>query len=158
MLRSIGSAVVGYIAIFLVVFVSLTGAYLLVGVDRAFRPGVYEVSALWVVISIVVGIGAALVGGWVSRKVAGQALGPRILAGLVFVLGVAMAVPALTAGSDAEAAAEPIAVRTSEVGPMEAMQHAESPLIAVLLNPLIGAVGGVGGWRRGRGAARLRRS
>lgn len=155
MLRSIGSAVVGYIAIFLVVFVSLTGAYLLVGVDRAFRPGVYDVSALWVVISIAVGIGAALVGGWVSRKVAGQVLGPRLLAGLVFVLGLAMAVPALTAGGGSDAGSEPVAERTSEVGPMEAMQQAKSPLVAVLLNPLIGMVGvlvggGALGGQRGR--------
>jgi hypothetical protein len=137
MLRSIGSAIVGYIATFLVVFISLTAAYLLVGVDRAFRPGVYEVSALWVVISIVVVIGAALVGGWVARRIAGRVLGPRLLAALVFVLGVAMAVPALTA----EAGAEAVAERTSELGPMEAMQQAKSPLVAMLLNPLIGVIG-----------------
>ncbi len=155
MLRSIGSAIVGYIATFLVVFISLTAAYLLVGVDRAFRPGVYEVSALWVVISIVVGIGAALVGGWVARRIAGRALGPQILAGLVFVLGVAMAVPALTAETDLGAGADPVAQRTSEVGPMEAMQHAKSPLVAVLLNPLIGVVGVLvgGGALGGRRAA-----
>jgi hypothetical protein len=147
MLRSIGSAIVGYIATFLVVFISLTAADLLVGVDRAFRPGVYEVSALWVVISIVVGIGAALVGGLVARRIAGRVLGPRLLAGLVFALGVAMAVPALMA----EAGAESVAPRSSEVGPMEAMQQAKSPLVAVLLNPLIGVVGVlVGGGALGR--------
>lgn len=148
MLRSIGSAIVGYIAIFLVVFVSLTAAYLIVGVERAFRPGVYEVSTLWVVISLVVGIVAALVGGWVARRIAGRALGPQILAGLVLVLGLAMAVPALTAGAGAEAVAE----RSSDVGPMEAMQKAKTPLVALLLNPLVGVVGVlVGGGALGRG-------
>lgn len=147
-LRSIGSAIVGYLAIFLVVFISLTAAYLIVGVERAFRPGAYEVSTLWVVISLVVGIAAAVVGGWVARRIAGRVLGPQLLAGLVFVLGIAMAVPALTA----EGGVEPAAERTSDVGPMEAMQNAKSPLIAVLLNPLIGVVGVlVGGGVLGRG-------
>lgn len=59
-----------------------------------------------------------------------------------------LAVPALTA----EAGAEPIAERLGDVGPMEAMQQAKSPLIAVLLNPLIGVVGVlVGGGALGRG-------
>lgn len=148
MLRSIGSAVVGYIAMFLVVFVSLTAAYLIVGVERAFRPGVYEVSTLWVAISLVVGFGAALVGGWVAWRIGGRVLGPQLLAGLVLVLGIAMAVPAITT----EAEAGPVAERPGDVGPMEAMQKAKMPLISLILNPLVGVVGVlVGGGALGRG-------
>jgi len=147
MLRSIGSAIAGYVATFLVVFASLTAAYLVVGVERAFRPGVYEVSTLWVAISLVVGIGAALMGGWVARRIAGRVLGPQLLAGLVLVLGIAMALPAITA----EAGEEPVPERPSDLGPMEAMQKAKMPLISLILNPLVGVVGVlVGGGALGR--------
>ena len=62
MLRTIGAVVLGYLAMALVVFVALSGAYLAVGADGAFRPGVYEVSALWIGISLVVGFGAGTPG------------------------------------------------------------------------------------------------
>ncbi len=141
MLRTIGAVVLGYLAMALVVFVALSGAYLAVGADGAFRPGVYEVSALWIGISLVVGFGAALLGGVVARKVAGGARGPRVLAAVVFVLGLATAAPALR--GDAGAAAP----RTGEVGNIEAMQSARTPLVVLLLNPLIGAAGVLVGGR-----------
>ena len=42
--RAILSVIVGYVVMFLVVFVGLTGAYLLLGQERAFKPGVYDVT------------------------------------------------------------------------------------------------------------------
>ena len=135
MLRTIGAVVAGYLVMALVVFAGLTGAYFAVGADGAFRPGVYEVSALWVGISIVVGLVAALMGGLVSRKITAGPRGPRVLAAVVFVLGLANAIPALSSSAD-----EP-APRTGEVGNFDAMQNARSPFLVLLLHPLIGAAG-----------------
>jgi MFS family permease len=135
MLRWIGGAVVGYIGMALVVFAGLSAAYTLMGADRAFRPGSYEVSAVWVVTSIVVGLAAALLGGWLARKVGRDVRAPWILAGLVVVLGLAMALPVVFADQVAAGA------RTGTVGVMDAMGQARTPTWLLLFNPVLGALG-----------------
>jgi hypothetical protein len=140
MLRTIGAVVLGYLGMALAVFAGLSAAYLVMGADRAFRPGVYDVSTLWAVTSIAIGLCAALFGGWLSRKVGHTANAPRALAALVVVLGVLIALPAL---SDAAAAG----VRSDSVGVFEAMQYAHTPAWLLLLNPLIGALGVLVGGR-----------
>jgi hypothetical protein len=141
MVRTIGSIVVGYLAMALVVFAGLTLAYLVVGPDRAFRPGVFDVSPLWVAISIVVGFGAAFLGGWLARRISGTVRGPQLLAGLVVILGLALALPALL-GDPAAAG-----MRADALGPFDAMMQAQTPLWLMLLNPVIGAIGVLVGGR-----------
>ena len=141
MLRTIGGAVLGYVAMALAVFCGLTAVYLLMGADRAFQPGVYDVSLLWMIVSIIVGFAAAFLGGRVAVGVARSVKGPRILAGIVVVLGVALALSTLGAEPVAEA------VRAAGVGPMEAMSAARTPFWMMLLNPVIGAVGVLVGGR-----------
>lgn len=141
MLRTIGSIVLGYLAMFAVVFVGLTIAYLAVGPDRAFRPGAFDVSLLWVALSIVVGFGAAYLGGWLARRVSGTPRGPQLLAALVLVLGFAMALPVLL-GGPADAG-----IRADTLGPLDAMMQAQTPLWIMLLNPVIGAIGALVGGR-----------
>ena len=68
--RLFGSVLLGYIAMAFAVFAGLSLAFVALGADRAFRPGVFDVSAVWVVVSFIVGFGAALLGGWVARRVA----------------------------------------------------------------------------------------
>ena len=63
MLRTIGSVILGYLVMFVVVFVGLTAAYLAMGTDRAFKPGVYDVTAIWLVVMFAISILAAFVGG-----------------------------------------------------------------------------------------------
>lgn len=46
MFRPIAAVILGYLAMFVMVFGSFTVAYLLMGADNAFKPGVYEPSAL----------------------------------------------------------------------------------------------------------------
>jgi hypothetical protein len=133
--RLIAAVVLGYLAMALAVFAGLSVAYLGLGADRAFRAGVFDVSTLWAFTSLVVGFGAALLGGWVARRMDRTARGPRALAGLVVVLGIALALPALLG--------EPAALtaRAGTLGPFEAMQQARTPLWLMLLNPVVGAVG-----------------
>lgn len=145
MARLIGGVVAGYVAMAAVVFAGLTVAYVALGADRAFEPGVYEVSLVWIVTSVVVGFGAAVVGGKVARAIARRATGARVLAAVVVVLGLVLAFAAL--GGSEEGAAP----RAGSVGAMEAMQQAKTPLWVMLLNPVIGAVGVlVGGGALGR--------
>ena len=135
MLRAILSVIVGYIVMCVFVFGSFTAAMFVLGVDRTYKPGVWDVSVTWIVISSVLGLIAALLGGLVSAVIAETAKPPRVLALIVLILGALMAVPALFMKSEAPPA------RTADVSPLEAMQYSQTPPVAALLNPIIGCVG-----------------
>lgn len=129
-----GGVVLGYLVMFALVFVTFTGAFFLLGVERTFQPGSYEVSMTWNVISVVLGLASAMIGGVVCLAVSRSQTGPRVLAALVLLVGLVMAVPVLT-GSPAPA------TRGPEVSNTEAMMNARQPVWAALANPFIGAFG-----------------
>jgi hypothetical protein len=131
--RTIAAVIVGYIAMFAVVFIGLTVAYLVMGTDGAFKPGSYDVSLAWIVVMIVVGLVAAVLGGLVAGAIARKPSGPVALAVVVLILGILAAIPVFTA--------EPAGPRTADVGNMDAMMKAVQPVWAALLNPVLGAVG-----------------
>ncbi len=81
MWRSIGAVILGYVAMAAAVFVTYTLAYLIMGADGAFRPDSYDVSGLWLVASIVLGLIAAVIGGLICVNVAKDARAPLALAG-----------------------------------------------------------------------------
>jgi hypothetical protein len=144
MLRFIGGVVVGYVVMAVCVIVTFTGVYLLLGADGAFQPGSYDVTLSWVVASFVLGIAAALLGGWVCFRIARNRNAVLTLAGIVVVLGLLVAIPAL-ASEDTRPN-----VRPGDVASFEAMQQARQPAWIALVNPLVGAAGILigGGWRR----------
>ncbi|MFL6208374.1 MAG: hypothetical protein ACJ74W_05960 [Pyrinomonadaceae bacterium] len=147
MARSILAVIVGYVVMFLFIFVLFTGLYLLLGANASFKPGSYRPSILWLALSTPLAFGAAIIGGYVCAALARGGRAPLALAVLVLVLGVICAVPVLMA-PDANA------VRTSDVSNMEAMQKANEPTGVALTNPLLGAAGVlVGSWLRRKRAA-----
>jgi len=139
--RLFGSVIVGYIVMFCVVFLTFSGAYLALGPDRAFLPGSYDASTLWNVLSVVLGFVAAVIGGMVCAMIAQDARGPKWLAGLVLVVGLAFAIPVLRQAPVSEP-------RTAGVGNMEAMGKARQTPWTALLNPVIGVLGVIVGGRR----------
>jgi len=148
MARAILSVVLGYVAMAVAVFATFSAAYLALGPDGSFKPGTYDVSALWLVVSIVLSFAAAVVGGRVCAAVARTLTPPKVLAGIVLVLGLVLAVPAMM-----REGGEPLP-RPASVGNVEAMQNAVQPLWITLLNPLIGAAGVMAGARRRKDRSR----
>jgi hypothetical protein len=131
--RAIASVVVGYIVIALFVFVTFSITYLILGADGSYRPGTYEVSAVWIGVSVVLSFAAAVLGGWVAARIARAPTPPKVLAGLVLVLGLAMAL--MTATPDTPT------VRTAAPGVFEAAAQSRQPEWLLYLNPLLGFVG-----------------
>ena len=135
--RTIGSVVAGYVTMFVLVFILFSAAYLLLGAGGSFATGSWDVSWAWIAVSIVVGIAAAIAGGWVCAAIAKDGRAPRALAIAVVVLGLLMALPVLLGTGEPAA----VAARPETVALVEAMQNAKQPLWIALLNPLLGAIG-----------------
>ncbi len=134
--RIIGAVVVGYLMMAVLIFGTFTLAYLAMGADKAFMPASYDPSGLWLVSSFALGLLASIAGGFVCAAIAKEAKAAKILAGVALVLGLLMAIPALTTP-----AADPPKVRSSDAGSMDAMMEATQPAWVALLNPFVGAVG-----------------
>ena len=146
MLKKAVAVVVGYLTMLVVVFVTFTGLYLALGPDRAFQPGTYDPSGLWLTLSLTLSLVAAILGGLVCATIGNSSAAVRSLAILVVILGVIGAWPALDPGKDPRPS-----VRSADVPNMEAMMNARQPVWVALSLPLIGAVGVL------IGAARVRR-
>lgn len=140
MMRSLGGVVLGYLMMAAFVFLSLSLAYRIIGADLVFQPGVFDVSGLWIITSIVLGLVAAVLGGYACATVARNVGAPKMLAVVVIVLGVVLALPAVTGDA-------PTLPREGTVASSEAMRSARQPGWLALLNPLIGAVGVLWGAR-----------
>jgi len=140
MMRSLGGVVLGYLVMAAFVILSLFFASRIMGADLVFRPGVFDVSGLWIITSIVLGLIAAVLGGYVCAAVARNVGAPKMLAVVVIVLGVVLALPVVTGDA-------PTLPREATVASSEAMQSARQPGWLALLNPLIGAVGVLWGAR-----------
>ncbi len=134
--RIIVGVILGYVVIFVCLFVMFTAAYMAMGTDGAFQPGTFDVSGKWVATSFVVGFVAAIVGGFVCAAVAPASKAPAWLAGLVLVLGLLMALPVLFPAETSEPE-----VRGGEVTMFDSMSKAKRPAWVALADPVVGAVG-----------------
>ena len=74
--RIIGAVVAGYVVIFVFVFATLMVAYFTMGTERAFQPGSYEVSATGLLVNIVLGLIAAVLGVLVASLIATTTMSP----------------------------------------------------------------------------------
>jgi len=142
MARKIIGVIVGYIAMAAAIFVTFTLLYLILGAEASFQPGTYRVSTTWIIFSIILGFIAAVIGGLFCVIIAKDHQAAIWLAGLVLVLGIILAIPALGVSEE-----EMNKVREGNVDNMEAMQSAKQPPLALILNPIIGAIGVTAGSR-----------
>jgi len=135
MLKSILAVVVGYAAMFVFYFAVFTGVYIALGPERVFKPDSYEISTLWLAVSIVVTLGGAVLGGYVCAAISKSARTCQVLAFIVFLAGILLCLPALMRDDESPH------VRAGEVPNMQAMQLAVTPNWMHLLSPVIGAAG-----------------
>jgi len=136
MMRMVAGIILGYVVMAVLVFVLFSIAYLAMGSGGAFEPGSYDVSPLWIVASMVLGLIAAFVGGRVCAQFSQNPKAPYALVAVVLVLGIGMAVPALNTPNHTQSL-----IREGDVGNIEAMQSAKQPTWLSFVNPVIGAVG-----------------
>lgn len=134
MLRSILGGIVGYIALFIFVFATFSITYLALGTERAFEPGSYQVSMLWIAISTVLGFAGAVVGGYVASLVGRGSGGVMALTVILLLMGI-VTIAMIMSSPAADA------IRNADVPNLEAMGKAQTPLWVAILNPIIGIIG-----------------
>ena len=136
MARSIIAVIASYIAMFLLAFIAFTCAYLIVGSDVAFKPGIYEASTSWVGIAFVINIVVAIIGGFICALIAKGGRAPLALAILAIVLGMVVAFADMNKGKKSAGM-----VRTANTPNMEAVQKAYWPIWVPFTFPLTSAFG-----------------
>jgi len=136
MARTIIGVMAGYLAMFVLVSITLMGAFLLMGTDWSFKPGSFEASNAWVAMSLVANLIIGIIGGLICALIAKGGRAPLALAIVVFALGLLLAIPSVIAHRQSAGK-----VRTGNVTQMEAMQNASEPIWVPFTFPVIGAIG-----------------
>ncbi|GJM18428.1 MAG: hypothetical protein DHS20C14_06410 [Phycisphaeraceae bacterium] len=145
MVRAILGVIGGYIAMAVIVIAAFSIAFLVIGPDSAYRPGVFEVTPLWIGIMFGVGLVAAIVGGLVCALIATRgSKAPIALCVLVAILGSFSAVGAMTK--------EDPGPRAGDIEVFEAASKAKQPVWVAWSHPVVGIIGVLIGARlRGSG-------
>jgi hypothetical protein len=130
-LKNVGAAVAGYVAMFAVAFVLFSIMWAILGSERAFQPATWDITGAWIVGSIGLGLLVSMAGGATASKLGDGKQSVAILVGLVLLMGVLAALPEASSG----------APRPPEIGILDAMSQAKQPTWLLWLNPLFGVVG-----------------
>ena len=150
--RIIGSVIAAYVTMFAIVFVLMSLAWLALGASGAFQVGSWDVSGSWLVVSVIVGLAAAISGGMVSVGISQDRRALQALIGLIIVMGALSAWPAIAGAGEAMVSS----ARPDTVSMFDAMSNIRQPVWVALLNPVLGIVGVIIGarWWRARSASR----
>ena len=134
MLKSILGVIVGYIVMAIFSFAVFTCAYLALGVERVFEPESYDISTIWMVLMVAIGLIGGIIGGLVCAAISKSKGACMAFAGIVLAIGLIVSV--MTKMKD-----QPETARTGDVPNLEAMQKAQTPTWLCLLNPGVVAGG-----------------
>src|SRR2546421_5473681 len=86
MLKNIVAIIVSYIAMFVLFMAIFTCLYFALGVERVFQPDSYEVSMLWIALTLVIGFVVSMFAGFLCAAISKSWRTYQIFALIVFVL------------------------------------------------------------------------
>src|SRR2546423_12089765 len=144
MLKSILAIIVSYVVMFVIFMAIFTGLYLALGVERVFQADSYEVSMLWIVLTLAIGFFVCMFAGYVCAAISKSWRACQVFALIVFLLALIQCFSALKRNPDAPN------TRAGEVGMFDAMKLAVSPLWLHLVNPILSGAGVLVGARMKR--------
>jgi hypothetical protein len=135
MLRKILGVIVGYVAMVILTFILLTVLYNVLGADGVFGPGHYQATTAWLGGAVVVTLLVSILGGYIAKAVGKSAGAVQMLAGLVFVLGMIVAVIIIFGP------AKPMDARPAAITMFEAIAKIHEPVWVCIVNPIVGTIG-----------------
>lgn len=149
MLKSILAIIASYVVMFIFMFAAFTVCYFALGAEGTFQTDSYEVTTVWIALTVVVCLLAGIIGGFLCAAISKSKRTCQVFAFIVFFIGLlACFIPAMKRNPDAPN------TRAGEVSNTEAMRLAVSPMWLHLLTPVLSAAGVLLGARmKGRGDA-----
>jgi hypothetical protein len=144
MLKSILAIVVSYIAMMLLFSLAFAALYAGLGVERVFQSDSYEISTLWLVLSIVGSFFMAMFAGWLCVTISKSVRTGQVFALIVLVGSAIMCLSALYRESEGPH------VRAGDVGFFDGMERGVSPRWLHFVNPVLSAAGALAGARMKR--------
>jgi hypothetical protein len=135
MLRSILAIVVSYIAMFVVFMAIFFGLYFALGVERVFQPDSYEVSMLWITVTLVIAFLVTMFAGYLCAAISHSWRTCQVFALIVFLLALWQCFSGLRRDSEGPN------VRGGDVTYLEAIGHAVTPMWLHFVNPVINGLG-----------------
>lgn len=135
-MKSIVAIIVSYIVGNLVFFGIITGCFFLLGVERVFEPDSYEVSSLWVALSLVVSFLGAVVAGYICLLISHSWRTCQILALIVLMFtSISCIMQLRRINPDAPN------IRAGDVDHFNAMKLGVPPRWLPFVNPIVGCIG-----------------
>jgi hypothetical protein len=131
MLKSIFAIIVSYVAMFVIFMAILTCLYFALGVERVFQTDSYEVSMVWIVLTLVIGFVVSMFAGFLCAAISKSWRTCQVFALMVFLLALIQCFSALKRNPDAPN------VRAGEVGMFDAMRLSVTPLWLHFVNPIL---------------------
>ncbi|MDP9098665.1 MAG: hypothetical protein M3N48_06680 [Verrucomicrobiota bacterium] len=148
MLRSIVAIIASYVVMFVFFMAVFAGCYLALGSERVFQTDSYEVSTLWIAVSILLSFLGSTLGGFVCAAISRSERTCQVFAFIVFFLSLLACIPAMKRSPDAPN------VRAGEVANFDALRLEVSPMWVHLITPVLSAAGVLVGARlKRRGSA-----
>ena len=135
MLRSILAIIVSYVAMFVIFMAIFTCLYFALGIERVFQPDSYEVSGLWIGLSLGIGFVVSMFSGFLCALISKSWRTCQVFALIVFLLALLQCISALKRNPDAPN------TRAGEVGMFDAMNLAVTPLWFHFVNPILSGAG-----------------
>ncbi len=137
MLRAILGVIVGFFVIMGVVDGAIAASWLIFGIDILYNEGVWNVTVVWMILSIVIYLAAGLISGTVCEAIASKGTRAAIvLAGVVLIAGI------LYAKSQKKTSeAQNQTSRQAGATRYDAMQYAIIPNLSRFGNPVLAVIG-----------------
>jgi hypothetical protein len=132
MLKAVLGVALGYIAMAIIVTLLCLGGFVALGVDRFFQPDSYEVSRLWLGVSVLISICSAVLGGYLCAAISRRMGACKVLALIVFALGILFCLPKMREDTN---------WRAGEVPAWQVMNLAQMPAWMYIVTPVVGAIG-----------------
>ena len=145
MLRSILAIVVSYVAMFVIFMAIFAGLYFVLGTERVFKADSYEISTLWLALTLIFGFLVTVFAGYLCATISKSWRTCQVFALIVFALASVQCLMAIRRQNP-----DAPNVRAGEVSFTEGIEHAVTPFWLHVVNPIVNGAGALLGARMKR--------
>ncbi len=138
--RKILAVIVGYIIMAVIIIGGLYGAYAVMGADKAFKPGGFDITLTWLISMEAIGLIGAIIGGITCAKISKNSKG-AVLSLFALIIVLAGVNIALIAMADPPTPEQTIRTETTTANEARVNAQLNMPIWVAALDPIVGVVG-----------------